>query len=150
MLSIVNFWIRLGDPFRPTRLRPDSVFQNDFIWIWILHESCNSVHIDEYGFLNCMISISKAQDIPVWKSSVKVENPTARRIPARVFALKIDSPAVVILLPVVLRSNSQSYQDARHCQSLNQIRRPIWTNQIATRFCFSKRFYLTLNLSWKL
>jgi hypothetical protein len=108
MLDIVNFWIGLGDPFRPTTLRLDSVFQNDFIWIWILHESCNSVHVDEYGLLNRMISISEAQDIPIWKSSVKVENPTARRIPARVFALKTDSTAITILLPTIFRSNSQS------------------------------------------
>jgi len=151
MLDIVSFRIKSGDPFfLPTRLRPDSVLQDYFIWIWILHESCSPIRVDEFGFLNRLISISKAQDILVSISSVKVENPAVRRIPVRVFALKTDSAAFVILLPAILRSESPSYWDARHCHFSNQIKRPIWTNQIAAIFCSSKRFYLTLNPSWKL
>jgi len=84
MLDIVSFQIKLGDIFLPTRSRPDSLFQNDFIWLWILHKSYSPARVDEFGFLNLLISISEAQDIPVWISSMKVKNPAARRILARV------------------------------------------------------------------
>jgi hypothetical protein len=52
-----------------------------------------------------------------------------------------DSASITILLVVVLKSYSQSHWDARHCQFLNQIRKPFLTNQIATRLCSLKRFF---------
>ena len=69
-----TFWLR--------RLRPYSVIQNDFISLWILYESCSLIHVDEFGFFNHLISITEAQDIPFWISSMKVENHVARRFPA--------------------------------------------------------------------
>jgi hypothetical protein len=71
--------------FWPTRLRPDSVLQNKFISLWILHKSYRPVRVDEFGYLNLLILISKDQDILIWISNVKAENPSARRIVARVF-----------------------------------------------------------------
>jgi hypothetical protein len=78
------FLNQIRDPFRPTRLRLDSVLQNDFIWFLFLHEICSPVCVNEFRFLNRLISISEGQDIPVWISSVKAENPAAKRILARV------------------------------------------------------------------
>jgi hypothetical protein len=49
----------------------NSVMQNEFISLWILHQSCIPGHVNEFGLLNRSISISKAQDIPVWISSVE-------------------------------------------------------------------------------
>ena len=80
MLNIVNFWIRSGDPFWPIRLLPDSVLQNEFISLWILHESCSPVHADKLRFLNLLILISKPQDIPIWISNAKKENLAVRRV----------------------------------------------------------------------
>jgi hypothetical protein len=67
-LALSVSWIRSGDPFWPTRLQPDSILQNEFISFLFLHESCSPVCVDQFGFLNRLISISKAQDIPVWIS----------------------------------------------------------------------------------
>jgi hypothetical protein len=55
-----------------------------FISLRILHQRCSSGHVDEFGLLNRLISISEAQDFPVWISSVKVGIPAARRIFAQV------------------------------------------------------------------
>jgi hypothetical protein len=44
------------------------------------HESCSPVRLDEFGVLNRLILISKAQDIPLWISNVKTENLAARRV----------------------------------------------------------------------
>jgi hypothetical protein len=49
-------------------LQPYSVLQNEFISFLIIHESCSPIRVDEFGFLNCLISILEAQDIPVWIS----------------------------------------------------------------------------------
>jgi hypothetical protein len=84
MLDTISFWIISRDPFQPTQLRPYSVLLKNIIWLGVLHESCSPGFVDEFGFLNCLISITEAQDISFWISSVKIENPAARRILARV------------------------------------------------------------------
>jgi len=84
MLSTVSFRIKSGNLFQPIQLRPYFVLQNDFIWLGVLNESCSPGCIDKLGFLNCLISILETQDIPVWISSMKVENPAARMIMTRV------------------------------------------------------------------
>jgi hypothetical protein len=84
MLSIVSFWIRSRDPFWPTRLRLDSILQKNFIWLGVPHETCSIRCVDEFRFLNHLISISEAQDILVWISNMKADNPAARRILTRV------------------------------------------------------------------
>ena len=84
MLDIVSFRIGLGDLFWLTRLHSDSILPNYFIQLWILHESCSPVCVDKFWFLNRLILITKDQDIHVWISSVKVENPATRRILTRV------------------------------------------------------------------
>jgi hypothetical protein len=117
MLGIVSFPNQIMRSFWPTRLRPDSVLQNNFISLWILHESCILVCVDEFGLLNRLISILEAQDIPVWTSNLKV-----RILPREGFWPEFctkDSASTIISLVVVLRSYSQSYRDARHCQFLN-------------------------------
>jgi len=142
-------WIRSGHHFLPTRLQPVSVLQNEFISFLILHESCSPIHVDEFWFLNRLISILEAQDIPIWIS--QREN--------REFCREQDSDpnfALKALLPSWLCWSLFLDYTLSHigmldiCQFLNQIRRPLFTNQIAIRFCSSKWFYLTLNPSWKL
>jgi len=59
MLDIVSFLNQIKKSFWPTRLRLDSVLQNEFISLWTLYESCRPIHIDEFMFLNLLISISK-------------------------------------------------------------------------------------------
>jgi hypothetical protein len=39
----------------------------------VLHESCSPTCVDEFGFLNRLISISKTQDIHVWISNEEVK-----------------------------------------------------------------------------
>ena len=75
--------------FWPTKLRPDSVFQNEFISLWTLHKSCSPIRLNEFEFLNHLILISKAQDIPFWRSNMKAENHVARRVIA--WVRKFDS-----------------------------------------------------------
>jgi len=70
---------------------------------------------------------------------MKVENPTARRIPTQVFALKTDFAAIAIMLLTVLMSDSQSV-----FESDKEI---LLTKQIVARFCYSKQLYLTLDSS---
>jgi hypothetical protein len=45
---------------------------------FILHASCTPECVDEFEFLNRLISISEAQDILILISSVKAENRAAR------------------------------------------------------------------------
>jgi len=59
-------------------------FSKNIISFFILHESCSSTILDEFGILNHLISISEAQDIPIWISNVKEEISVARRILTRV------------------------------------------------------------------
>ena len=70
---------------------------------------------------------------------MKVENPTTRRIPTQVFALKTDFGAVAIMLLTVLMSDSQSVSESD--------KEILLTKQIAVRFCYSKQLYLTLDSS---
>jgi hypothetical protein len=46
-------------------LQPVSVLQNEFISFLILDESCSPVHVDKFWFLNRLILILEAQDIPI-------------------------------------------------------------------------------------
>jgi hypothetical protein len=66
--------------FLQTRLRPDSVLQNEFISLWILYKSCSPIRLDEFGFLNRLILISEAQDISFWRFNMKAKNHVARRV----------------------------------------------------------------------
>jgi len=52
----------------------NSVLQKDFFSLWILHESCSLVCVDEFELLNRLISISEAQYIPIWISSKNAGN----------------------------------------------------------------------------
>jgi hypothetical protein len=79
-----QFLNQIRRSFWPTRLRPDSILQNEFISLWTLHKSCSPICLYEFGFLNILILISEAQDIPFWISNMKVENPVARRVLALV------------------------------------------------------------------
>jgi len=56
---------------------------------WLLHQSYSPGRVDKFEILNRLISISEAQDIPVWISSVKVGIPAARRILNRVLHQKL-------------------------------------------------------------
>jgi len=76
--------------------------------------------------------------ISIWISSVKVGIPAARRIPTWFLHWKLYFCHK--LWWFFLRSYSQSYQDSRHCQFLNQIRRPFLINQITARFCSLNNF----------
>jgi hypothetical protein len=49
------------------------------------HGSYSHVRADEFELLNCLISIPEAQDISISIFNMKVENPAARRILARVY-----------------------------------------------------------------
>jgi hypothetical protein len=112
------------------------------------YQSCSPRRIDKFGLLNSLISISEAQDILIWISSVKVGIPAARRIPTRFLHWKLYFRHK--LWWFFLRSYSQSYRNSRHCQFLNQIRRPFLINQITARFCSLKQFYLLSTPSSKL
>jgi len=74
--------ILLWEEFQPEFVC-NSILQKDFISLWILHESCSPVCVDEFELLNRLISISEAQNIPIWISSEKARNPAARRVLAR-------------------------------------------------------------------
>jgi len=94
---------------------------------------------------NTLILISGAQDIHVWISD---ENFATSRILIRV-ALKTLLPSWFSWLLFLGYTLSHIGMFGTR-QFLNRIRRPFFTNQIATRFCSVKRFYLTSNPSSKL
>jgi len=79
MLDIVSFLIRLGDQSCPS----------DCIWIFTFKMILSDLEsfikivvmdVKDFGLLNHIISLSEAQDMPIWICSVKVENSVANKI----------------------------------------------------------------------
>ena len=66
--------------FLLTKLLLDSVLQNNFISLRILHQSCSPGCIDEFGFWIAWFWYQKLKIFPFEYLNVKVENSAARRI----------------------------------------------------------------------
>ena len=133
------FWIRSGDPFWPTMLQPVFSIQKFFISVLIPYESSSHVHIDKFGLLNRLISISEAQDIPIWISKRESREFCREQDSDPSFALKTLLPSQ-FCWSLFLGYTLSHIGMLGICQFLNQIRRPFFTNQIAARFCYVKRF----------